>query len=898
MAKSGNYQTLSIRTLCLLSTAALPATAMAGLLWKKLDPPTGLLSALLPLAACVVLAFIGQVARRVEARWVERLTSTIDAVLVTRLSSFGGTYRRQMMREHQFIDMRGLGTQAPITPRLEQVFVDLGLEPRAIHRVSNDPLQVDDHIGINNRRPIWHFLDEIADAPIAIVGPAGCGKTTLIRHAAVRCCRTTKLPLPIVLYVRKIYSELAESQEVSLVGLVRASWGTWGRYEPEGWLERQLERGRCLVMLDGLDEVGDQAARATAITWVNRQVNTYHRCRFILTSRPYGYGEHPLPSAVVLRVRPLSQNQIDEFVRSWYLEIESRNSGLQDSVTRQRAEAQAKDLLARLRTPPVLTELAANPLLLTMMVNVHSYRGALPGSRSDLYSEIFQVFLGKRQAAKGIDDSLRADQKELILRSLALRMMMANKRSVGRAEAEEAISDILCRASAKLTPLDFLMLVEHSSGLFIEHQAGFYSFAHLTFQEYLTAMELKERRDGLDVLMTRILDPWWREVILLYAARADVRPILDRCLRTPTPYSAALALDIVDEAQQVEPGHRQWAISVLNSGSEPSRPDLYGVRLGATLAKKLRHTASIPGTDVSLCRQYITPEELTFGLNQAGLCTWVDDGSLYEYPESTVADRAVVGITAHACAVFCNWLTKALDDGRSYRPPTRSEFKRLGVLLPAWAEATFLTSEDLAHPTLPTSWQNSRLSLISTREAHLEPARLLSALLDDTIAVLKAPPSTITTPISQLYVLAERDPLFWSLMEAIQARLNQDLHTCWSRSDGKVLGSSAMFQACRGLLDLRVLLTAITNIAKKAIHSNAAFKRLSMEATYGALRAANPATSAELLQVARLCLMRLTFSPSSRTVAPFGSTVWQLLTLEQRLIGAARPLETVLLVRS
>jgi len=364
-------------------------------------------------------------------------------------------------------------------------------------------------------------------------------------------------------------------------------------------------------MLDGLDEVGDQAARATVITWVNHQVNTYHRCRFILTSRPYGYGEHPLPSAVVLRVRPLSQNQIDEFVRSWYLEIESRSSGLQDSATRQSAEAQAEDLLDRLRKSPVLTELAANPLLLTMMANVHSHRGALPGSRADLYSEICQVFLGKRQAAKGLEDSLRPDQKELILRSLALRMMIANKRSVGRAEAEAAISDILCRVSPKLTPLDFLTLVEHSSGLFIEHQAEVYSFAHLTFQEYLTAIELRERRDGLDVLMAKILDPWWREVILLYAARADVRPILDQCLRTPTPYTAALALDIVDEAQQVEPGHRQWAISVL-SGSEPSRPDLYGVRLGATLAKKLRHTASIPGTDVSLCRQYITPEELSW----------------------------------------------------------------------------------------------------------------------------------------------------------------------------------------------------------------------------------------------------------------------------------------------
>ena len=47
-----------------------------------------------------------------------------------------------------------------------------------------------------------------------------------------------------------------------------------------------------------------------------------------------------------------------------------------------------------------------------MIATVHRYRASLPGKRVALYAEICEVFLGKRQEARGIAQELSAAQKQ------------------------------------------------------------------------------------------------------------------------------------------------------------------------------------------------------------------------------------------------------------------------------------------------------------------------------------------------------------------------------------------------------------------------------------------------------------------------------------------------------
>ena len=72
---------------------------------------------------------------------------------------------------------------------------------------------------------------------------------------------------------------------------------------------------------------------------------------------------------------------------------------------------------------PALRDLAANPLLLTMIATAHRYRGALPGSRADLYGEICHVLLSRRGQAKDLPELLSWPAKQALLAALAYQMM-------------------------------------------------------------------------------------------------------------------------------------------------------------------------------------------------------------------------------------------------------------------------------------------------------------------------------------------------------------------------------------------------------------------------------------------------------------------------------------------
>jgi predicted NACHT family NTPase len=154
----------------------------------------------------------------------------------------------------------------------------------------------------------------------------------------------------------------------------------------------------------------------------------------VVTSRPQGYQDAPLQRANVVEVQPFSGEQVKSFIDNWYLANEAVRSGNKfDEGVRQRARREAGDLLKRLADPKAtpLAALTVNPLLLTMIAMVHRYRGALPGSRVQLYKEICEVLLERWRQAKEVQgEALTADQQRVVLMPLAARMMWREIREI------------------------------------------------------------------------------------------------------------------------------------------------------------------------------------------------------------------------------------------------------------------------------------------------------------------------------------------------------------------------------------------------------------------------------------------------------------------------------------
>jgi predicted NACHT family NTPase len=93
----------------------------------------------------------------------------------------------------------------------------------------------------------------------------------------------------------------------------------------------------------------------------------------------------------------------------------------------------------------------------------------LPGKRVELYKEICQVLLERRQRAKKLAIPLIATQKQAVLQVLALRLMRNNTREFKLSEEAPLIQAKLREvASSEITAEEFIKQVRDVCGLLVE----------------------------------------------------------------------------------------------------------------------------------------------------------------------------------------------------------------------------------------------------------------------------------------------------------------------------------------------------------------------------------------------------------------------------------------------
>jgi hypothetical protein len=298
-----------------------------------------------------------------------------------------------------------------------------------------------------------------------------------------------------------------------------------------------------------------------------------------------------------------------------------------------------------------------------MIATVHRYRSELPGRRVELYREICEVFLGKRQDVRDVERpiDLAPAQKQCVLEPLAFHMMSKRLREITVAEAETVVAPVLNRVSPTTSATDFLKMVEDTSGLLLEKESGEYAFAHKTFQEYLTAVHCRDQR--LENELTRVVaDDWWHETVRLYVAQSDASNILEACLRgdPPIPAAIVLAVECIEEAQQFDQKWRDVLERILTSDADDeAQQRIYSEALLRLRLRKMLPLGESSWADTKLVR---LAEYQVFldTQREKGLFYQPDHWKQYRYARGQ-GGLPVAGLRASDATAFCAWLSNRFE---------------------------------------------------------------------------------------------------------------------------------------------------------------------------------------------------------------------------------------------
>ncbi|MBW4522138.1 MAG: HEAT repeat domain-containing protein [Scytolyngbya sp. HA4215-MV1] len=379
-----------------------------------------------------------------------------------------------------------------------------------------------------------------------LLGAPGSGKTTLLSYFALMLGNQAQSDptqigfeagadwLPLVVRIR----DWVLQPKLGLLAYLRwyAEDSLSMKHLPQDFFEHWLERGRALILLDGLDEVADEAQQRKTVEQIETFLAQYDANPAVITSRPAGYrwDFFNLEAFPHYTLEPFDDDQIKAFIEHWY------DSRVPDKAQAERRKA---DLQKALKGNDRIRQLAKNPLLLTIIVLIHRYQAELPRQRYKLYEKAVETLLTSWDSGKEIKlyevlQYLKPDDLLYVLKKLAYWIHAQGSAEdaeggtlIEQAELLKQLSQEICRLKnckkheAKKEAERFVDFVQRRTGLLNEQGRARYAFVHKTFQEYLTAEEIYDQfEEGEDEIILQHIRQYlhqqhWREVLLLLVSK-------------------------------------------------------------------------------------------------------------------------------------------------------------------------------------------------------------------------------------------------------------------------------------------------------------------------------------------------------------------------------------------
>ncbi|MBB6393538.1 energy-coupling factor transporter ATP-binding protein EcfA2 [Actinomadura coerulea] len=410
-----------------------------------------------------------------------------------------------------------------------------------------------------------------------VVGDPGAGKSTLARKLAydISSDRIESLKglVPLVLIVREHTHSLRTDHRTLTHYLEASCRKPFNVDPPSDSIEYLLLNGQAVVIIDGLDELGEAQYRTAFSQLVNSFAHMYPLVRVIVTTRAIGYPEAPLDEDLfpVVGVKRFSREQIASYVNKWF--------HLDNSLTRQQQDELRDSFLDESSD---VSELLQNPLMLSLLCALYSSERFIPLNKPEIYHKCAEVLFDTWDRSRGIEVSMRfGSQVRPAVQRLAWRLFTdpEGRQAMPRSEIRRFLVTAVLASryededEAYQAADEFLDFCAGRAWVLTDVGSNslqpLYGFTHRTFLEFFAASQLVKQNPQpkavWEKIRTHVNDGTWEIVSQLaiqildrnYEGGADaiLSMIVDEAKRSSSAATRAIYLSFaIRNLETVFPG--------------------------------------------------------------------------------------------------------------------------------------------------------------------------------------------------------------------------------------------------------------------------------------------------------------------------------------------------------
>ncbi|QSJ20476.1 NACHT domain-containing protein [Nostoc sp. UHCC 0702] len=348
---------------------------------------------------------------------------------------------------------------------------------------------------------------------LMVLGGPGAGKSTFLRKMGLEALKGKKQGfkhdcIPVFLELKKF-----TSSNIDIEKLIAHEFGICGFPFPDEFTAKALEKGKLLILLDGLDEVPTKNL-TEVINQVQNFVDKYDKNRFIASCRTAAH-RSVFRRFSDVAMADFDDVQIQQFIDNWFHSEADKETKTGDKCWEllQKPENSAAK------------ELAHTPLLLIFLCLVYDRSQNFPDNRSVLYRKALRILLEEWASEKHINrdkiyQGLHTELEEILLSEIAYTYFESDRLFFSQRDIVQQIKAFLAsnlNAPQHLNGEAVLDAIAIQQGILVERAEEIYSFSHLTLQEYLTAQYIDDHRQVEKLVTEHLRDQRWKEVFLLVA---------------------------------------------------------------------------------------------------------------------------------------------------------------------------------------------------------------------------------------------------------------------------------------------------------------------------------------------------------------------------------------------